>query len=219
MKSSLFLILSVGAAAFLTSCSLNTTPPEVAEAAPPKAEYINPHPPGTYEHFLARLEYNKDLAVYQHPTAYDVASPSETRVVIDLGLLRGKLYDGNNTLILDYPIAPGTSEHPTPTGSFTITEKIIDKESNLYGKILDRNGVVVNDDADKRKDKIPPGGKFDGADMPYWMRLTNYGIGMHAGFVPTNPRRTASHGCIRHPLNAVQLVYAKTIIGTPVTIQ
>lgn len=30
--------------------------------------------------------------------------------------------------------------------------------------------------------------------MPYWMRLTPTGVGMHVGYVPGRP---ASHGCIR----------------------
>ena len=51
--------------------------------------------------------------------------------------------------------------------------------------------------------------------MPYWMRLTNTGIGMHVGYVPTY---AASHGCIRLPDKIAPLIYSKTKVGTPVTI-
>lgn len=220
MKAIYHLIIALGVALFFSSCALKSDPSTIeAPAGPPQAVYVNPYPEGTYDHFKARLEYYKDLSIWKDPVAYDAATPSETRITLNLSTLRGKLYDGAGTVILDYPIAPGTSEHPTPKGNFKIMEKIVDKESNLYGKIIDANGVIINAEADSRKHRPPPGGKFDGADMPYWMRLTGYGIGMHQGVVPINPRRTASHGCIRHTMEGVQLVYAKVKIGTPVTIQ
>ena len=53
--------------------------------------------------------------------------------------------------------------------------------------------------------------------MPYWMRLTSYGIGMHVGAIP-NPGSPASHGCIRMPEATARLVFASSRIGTPVKI-
>ena len=116
---------------------------------------------------------------------------------------------------MDYRVSTGKTGHNTPTGDFRITEKIQDKRSNLYGKILDANGNTIKGDADSRKDSPPPGGKFLGASMPYWMRLTNSGIGMHQGIVS---QRYASHGCIRTHATAVPTVFEKTKIGTLVRI-
>lgn len=53
--------------------------------------------------------------------------------------------------------------------------------------------------------------------MPYWMRLTNYGIGMHVGNIP-QPGEPASHGCIRMPEEFVPVLFNKVEIGTPVKI-
>ncbi len=216
---SLHLLLSVSvSAAFFTSCGL-IGPKAIEETKPEepqKAIYVNPYPAGTYENFTHRLDYKQTWDIYRDEVAYAAASPSETSIVLNLSTLRGQLFNGQKKVILDYPIASGTSKHPTPKGKFNITEKIVDKESNLYGKILDANGVVVKSDADSRKDKVPSGGKFDGADMPYWMRLTSTGIGMHQGRVPRYP---ASHGCIRHTMDGVKQVYAKVKIGTSVTIK
>ena len=140
---------------------------------------------------------------------------SNSSIHIDLSDQRGYLMNGTE-LAMDYPVATGTSKHPTPTGNFRILEKIkSDKRSNAYGKIYDAEGNVVNSDADSRKDPIPEGGKFVGAAMPYWMRLTGDGIGMHRGRVP---RRPASHGCIRTYSKVVPIVYAKTRVGTRVSI-
>ncbi len=202
----------------LTSCGFFSSPiePEVLPEEAKEPAYVNPYPAGTYENFTHREDYLKTWDIYRNEEAYTLATPAETRIELDITTLRGKLFNGANTVILDYPIASGKAEHPTPTGSFNITEKIIDKESNLYGKILDSAGNVVKGNADSRKDKVPPGGKFDGADMPYWMRLTNGGIGMHQGRVPRYP---ASHGCIRHTMDGVKQVYAKVKIGTPVVVK
>ncbi len=219
MKPLLNLLYALGIALFFSSCTVTSPLNGGNPSGPPAAEYVNPYPAGTYEHFQARLEYLKGLDVYRNDVAYAAALPSETKITLDLNTLRGKLYDKSNTVILDYPITPGTSQHPTPRGSFSITEKIVDKESNLYGKILDANGNVVKSDADSRKDSVPRGGRFDGADMPYWMRLTSGGIGMHQGYVPTNPRVSASHGCIRHTMDGVTQVFEKVKVGTPVTIK
>lgn len=218
MKTLLNIFYALIIAFFVSSCAITAPLEGDKPTGPPVAEYVNPHPAGTYEHFQARLEYLKGLDIYRNEASYAAALPSETKITLDLNTLRGKLYDKSNTVILDYPITPGTSEHPTPTGSFKITEKIVDKESNLYGKILNANGSVIKSDADSRKDSVPRGGRFDGADMPYWMRLTGGGIGMHQGYVPTNPRRTASHGCIRHTMDGVTQVFQKVRVGTPVTI-
>ena len=214
MKSLFLIITACMMGLFFSSCAINTA--EVAEpTAPPAPTYVNPYPAGTYEHFTHRQDYLKTLDIYRNEAAYAAASSNETRIEIDLGTLRGRLYNGQNVIILDYPIAGGKAEHPTPKGSFKITEKIVDKESNLYGKIYDANGALVKGDADSRKDAVPAGGRFDGADMPYWMRLTSTGIGMHQGYVPRHP---ASHGCIRHTMSGVQQVFAKVRVGTSVTV-
>lgn len=120
-------------------------------------------------------------------------------------------------IAMDYRVSTGRrNKYDTPTGQFRITEKIKDKRSNLYGKVLDANGKVVKSNADSRKDEVPEGGKFLGAPMLHWMRLTNDGIGMHKGNVNSS---FASHGCIRSHYSAVPIVFAKTRIGTSVSVQ
>lgn len=118
-------------------------------------------------------------------------------------------------IALDYPVSTGMTSHPTPAGNYTILEKIADKHSNLYGEVYDASGNVADSNADSRQVKIPPGGRFLGAAMPYWMRLTWTGIGMHVGDVPRYP---ASHACIRGQADIVPAVFSKVRIGTPVTI-
>ncbi|NNC89974.1 MAG: L,D-transpeptidase family protein [Akkermansiaceae bacterium] len=141
--------------------------------------------------------------------------PAEARVQIDLGLQRAFLYRGDQ-LAMDYPVSSGRSKFPTPPGSFSIVEKIkAEKRSNLYGTIYDASGKVHKSNANLKEDKIPEGGTFKGASMPYWMRLTWDGIGMHQGRVPRYP---ASHGCVRLPSAVASTLFTKTTVGTPVSV-
>lgn len=143
-----------------------------------------------------------------------VASSENIAIEIDLSQQRGLLLvDGK--IAMDFPVATGKRSHPTPEGSYTILGKQRDYASNLYGKIVDGSGNVVVKDADVRTDSVPEGGAFVGAPMPYWMRLTNSGVGMHVGYVPGRP---ASHGCIRLKRSVAREIFELAAIGTPVTI-
>lgn len=113
-------------------------------------------------------------------------------------------------------VATGREGHGTRAGQYRITEKIVDKYSNRYGWIEDELGNVVDSDA-KYSDKVPKGMVYVPAPMPYWMRLTSYGIGMHGGIIP-EPGKPASHGCIRLPKEFVPILFDAVVVGTPVTI-
>lgn len=114
-------------------------------------------------------------------------------------------------------LASGTPSHPTPSGTFYVMEKIPDKVSNTYGVIMNSNGEVVNWDAKAGVTPVPAGCRFVGAPMPYWMRITSWGVGMHAGDIP-EPGLPASHGCIRLPRDFAGTLYGVVEVGTRVTI-
>jgi lipoprotein-anchoring transpeptidase ErfK/SrfK len=113
-------------------------------------------------------------------------------------------------------VATGKEGHSTAPGSYRITEKIEDKYSNLYGWHEDEFGNVTNSDA-RARDKVPAGMTYVPAPMPFWMRLTSYGVGMHGGVIP-QPGEPASHGCIRIPKDFVPTLYDAVSVGTPVVI-
>ena len=114
-------------------------------------------------------------------------------------------------------MATGKEGHGTPSGNYRISEKLEEKYSGSYGWIEDEFGNVTNGDA-KPSTPVPRGQRYMPAPMPYWMRITGYGIGMHAGVIP-KPGETASHGCIRMPKEFVPLLFNVTKEGTPVTIE
>ena len=113
-------------------------------------------------------------------------------------------------------VATGKEGHGTAAGSYQITEKIEDKHSNIYGWFEDEFGNVTDGDA-KASQKVPKGMVYVPAPMPYWMRLTSYGVGMHGGVIP-EPGQPASHGCIRLPKEFVPVLFDSVNVGTPVTI-
>lgn len=137
-------------------------------------------------------------------------------VTIDIDKQKAFLYR-NGKEVGWTTVATGIYSKPTPTGNFKVTEKTVDKRSNLWGKTYNSSGKVTNSDAKAGRDSIPEGGKFVGANMPYWMRLTGDGIGMHQGPIP-RPGKRASHGCIRVHAGFVKRLFAFVDIGTPVAV-
>jgi hypothetical protein len=170
----------------------------------------------------ARIEHTawRDLGgwkkyTYRNKALLEQATPDNVSLEISLKEQRGLLLV-RGAIAIDFPISSGKASHPTPPGSYTIRAKEKEYFSNLYGRIFDATGTVVVADADSRKDVASEGGKFEGAAMPYWMRLTDGGVGMHVGFVPGG--RAASHGCIRLKKENASEIFALVKIGTPVVV-
>jgi hypothetical protein len=143
------------------------------------------------------------------------ATAQNTAVEIALREQRGILLV-HGAVAMDFPVATGRSSHPTPKGSYKILEKKKQHASNLYGRIVSDTGETVVDDADTRDHSVPEGGRFVGAPLPYWMRMTTTGVGMHVGHVPGH--RAASHGCIRLKKDTAVQLFAILGIGSPVTV-
>ena len=176
--------------------------------------YKNPFKPGSYKHFLASKGYPKTYDFWKDKRLLTKASAKATSLVIRLGIQRAVLYVKDDP-VLDFPISTGKEKYETPSGEFVILEKDEDHMSNRYGTIRNGSGKKINSNAESGKDKIPKGCEFKGAPMPFFMRLTYGGIGLHVGKVP---RVAASHGCIRILPETCKLVYHKVKEGTPVSI-
>lgn len=142
--------------------------------------------------------------------------PGGASIKIYLDQQKAYFYKGKHQVGWTY-VATGLPGHPTPTGTFTIKEKKVDKISNLYGKLLDFDGNVVQSDFNLAKETLPEGCQFAPARMPLYMRLKDDGTGMHVGNIP-RPGRPASHGCIRLPRVMAERFFSHTSVGTPVTI-
>ena len=76
----------------------------------------------------------------------------------------------------------GTTEKPTPLGDFPITQKDADHKSNIY----------------------------DGAPMPYMLRMTNDGVTIHGTKVQNG---YASHGCVGVPTPFARKLFGVASLG------
>lgn len=139
-----------------------------------------------------------------------------SRIVVNTDEQKARFYDGDEQIGWT-TVASGVSKFPTPTGRFEVMEKVANKRSNLYGKIYGAGGRVMRADAKAGRDPVPAGARFEGASMPYFLRLTNDGIGLHAGPIP-RPGRPASHGCIRMPSKLAPVLFSHVGLGTKVSI-
>lgn len=112
------------------------------------------------------------------------------------------------------PISSGREGKSTPVGRFKVIQKSPNHRSSLYGNYV-HNGKTVKENVDVRKASRPPGSKFEGAPMPYFLRF-NGAYGLHAGNVPGYP---ASSGCVRLPQRHAKRFYDAVRLGTPVIVE
>jgi hypothetical protein len=131
-------------------------------------------------------DYAKYYFVCSSPDSKHEGDLTINYIVVSLSEQRLYAYHGNE-LVAWSNVSTGKAGNDTPVGTFKITQKHIDHYSSIYNK----------------------------APMPYFMRLTDDGVGLHAGHLPGY---AASHGCIRLPLGMVKELYAHTASGTPVRV-
>lgn len=187
-------LLSLLSAAFsLTSCAITHPIFEIR-----KAETTEPAQPVLFEWTGGSIQ-------------------GKPKVRIHLDEQKAYIFDNGQEVAWTY-VATGVDDHPTPRGSFNIMEKKADKVSNTWGIIEDADGETINWNAHSQRSRVPKGGRFVGAPMPHWMRLTGGGIGMHEGIIP-DPGSPASHGCIRLPGEMAARMFDELPSGTPVVIQ
>lgn len=135
-------------------------------------------------------------------------------IVIDLSEQQASFYKGGK-LVGVSAISSGREGFGTPTGHYKITQKNANHTSNLYGNYVNAQGDILVKNVGIKKDPMPPGAKFVGSPMPFFMRLGRTAVGLHQGFLPGVPD---SHGCIRMPERMAKIFFDHAPPGTPVTI-
>ena len=134
-------------------------------------------------------------------------------IVINLSEQTARFYKGG-VEVGTAPVSTGREGYNTPPGNFSVLEKERNHISTLYGDYVDSGGGVVAGNIGVNENKRPPGAHFQGAPMPWFLRVTG-AVGMHAGYLPGY---AASHGCIRLPHGAAEKFYENAPPGTPVSI-
>ena len=135
-------------------------------------------------------------------------------MVIHLEEQIAEIFDGEE-LVARSSVCTGRRSRRTPTGRFSVQEKIPEHVSGRYGDYVDEAGRIVQANVDTQDEPPPPGTAFRGIKMPFFLRIVG-GIGLHAGPLPGHPD---SHGCIRLPPFIAQRLFNATSVGMPVTVQ
>ena len=143
------------------------------------------------------------------------ATSDEVHIVVSIPKQRAYLMLSEQ-IVIDGPISSGKHGHSSPTGHFTVLEKDPNHHSTLYGDFRDSSGRIVRAGVSARIDSAPSGTHFVGAEMKWFLRLTDDGVGMHIGILPGYP---ASHGCIRESAEGAKLFYDHVKVGTPVDVE
>jgi lipoprotein-anchoring transpeptidase ErfK/SrfK len=126
-------------------------------------------------------------------------------VIIFRGSNKLALFDGP-THVRTFGIATGSSQYPTPLGSYSIATK----QLNPWW--------IPPPDSDWAKDKkpVPPGpGNPLGTR---WMGLTAPLVGIHGTPDAASIGYSASHGCIRMRVPEAEALFSQVNVGTPVLI-
>lgn len=200
------------AAAVLPSCA--SKGPAFRDGPDYSTAYLGPNG----EIYFATPPNNKKPATAPPPKQPEWSwsgngAPGAPEIVIDLSDQIARFYKGG-VEVGHAPVSTGREGYMTPSGRFSVIQKNADHVSNLYGDYVNSAGDVVVANVGINRDKRPPGTKFRGAPMPYFMRVHG-AVGMHAGYLPGFP---ASHGCIRLPHGAAEKFFENAPLGTPVSI-
>ena len=105
----------------------------------------------------------------------------------------------NGIVVAGFPIAVGADESPSPTGEFTIVNRV--SNPTYY-----HEGVVI------------PAGKGNPVGTR-WLGLSQKGYGIHGTNAPKSIGRAASHGCIRLRNRDMEKLFGMLHVGDVVKIR
>lgn len=130
-----------------------------------------------------RAKIEADRYNREHAEVLAAMDRKGRHIVISLSAQRGCFMDGDMEL-RRFRVCTGKKSTPTPKGHFHVMEKRKEHKSNLYN-----------------------------SSMPFFLRLTLDGVGLHQGPVRSYP---ASHGCIRLNWNDARFLFDHSEVGTAV---
>jgi len=148
------------------------------------------------------------------PIVWNLGPGPITRIVIHLSECKLYAFQGTQ-LVAITSVSPGKDGHDTPIGTFPVVAKDQNHKSTEYGSFVDNADGHTVDYGAQAGQTPPPGSHYEPAPMPFFLRLTDDGVGLHAGYV-TGYR--VSHGCIRMPAPFAEDLFSVVNVGTPVTI-
>jgi len=149
------------------------------------------------------------------PEIYLKSTPANTRLVVNLATQRVVMLVADE-MCIDAPISSGKRCAPTPTGTFTVLEKLKKHESATYGSFVDKLGRTVRSGVSMKIDAAPAGTHYVATPMLFFCRFTETGFGIHGGVLPGYP---ATHGSIRVADDVARQIYERLRVGSVIEIR
>lgn len=130
-----------------------------------------------------RAKIEADRYNREHAEVLAAMDRKGRHIIITLSSQNGCMMDGEKVL-RRFRVCTGKKSTPTPQGHFHVMEKCREHKSNLYN-----------------------------SSMPFFLRLTLDGVGLHQGPVRSRP---SSHGCIRLSREDARFLFDNSVVGTAV---
>jgi L,D-transpeptidase ErfK/SrfK len=142
------------------------------------------------------------------PTEYILPDAPKSGLVINLPEMR--LYDWHGGIDAPavFAVAIGDAEDPTPEGEFKVGNKRLDPYWYVPDSIREENPNLPP--------VVPPGPENPLGDR--WLTLGRSTYGIHGTNNIWSIGRLATHGCVRLYNDDMRTLYARTAVGTRVTI-
>jgi hypothetical protein len=154
-------------------------------------------------------------AALQHRPAPAVAARVETKpepyLLLRLGERRLYLWDLEVREPIEFRVAVGRKQFPTPTGHFRVNEMVADPDFLVFD---------FNNPAAPERGRIPPG-----PNNPLGLRWIGFAfahgwtIGFHGTAKTSVLGQAVSHGCVRMRNEDIVRVYDRIKIGTTVIVE
>jgi lipoprotein-anchoring transpeptidase ErfK/SrfK len=140
---------------------------------------------------------NPSALAQRNPSASPASHHVKRQIVVSVPDRKLAVTEGGAVLRV-FPVAVGSDQTPSPTGSYEIAKRL--ERPTFY-----HPGQV-----------IPPG--ENNPLGPRWIGLNVKGYGIHGTNVPSSVGKAASHGCIRLRNRDVVQLYAMVEVGDMVEI-
>lgn len=136
-----------------------------------------------------------------------ITNPDAVKVRVSLANRAVYVYEGDEPRFIT-SVEIGRSGYATPTGDTKAFNKIARKRSNTYGFFVKGDQIIPG-----KRSQLPPGYRYVGYPMPWWVEFAAGGYGFHAGAVWPEPR---SHGCLHIHSSVAGDFFHMVKEGTPI---
>lgn len=147
--------------------------------------------------------------------AAETLTPENASLVLTLREHRLRVFAGL-ALAIEVPVAHGRSLTPTPSGEFTLEEKILEPKNISYGVYRNAQGVVLARGVFPALDALPAGGTFEASAPKCAFKLSAGGPLIFAGEATGAP---TTDGAVVFPEKIALFLYEKLGPGVRIRVE